>query len=472
MDRTCLKCGKVFDMPYMLRKHEANKRPCDRVIEMTEDGEFICPHCDKSYGTKSILARHVRLSCKKAKSDARDDEIMARLEHITEMLSKQIIINNGTIINGGTLNDCTITHGDVAHGDIAHGDIAHGNITHSVTPGWPYKWSEPQNIQFMYPDVNVEFDTLKRAIKAMPIDMLSLCGQGDKQAIEILLVEVVRVLHADPCNRNIVLNPARIDQVFVRIPERWVCIPILKAIKLIQSHIIDSIDDVLKFAPEDIPAVQLVKAQYTSSKPSKETVNEWTTHLQDVTAQCSAMGGDHNWAITKEASNLDINVFEREKHKHIEIKEVVYVILNRLFVDDENGLKECLHRDANGTIHQALVDFWFALIKIPENLTAFINGDHAMVHTANGWERQGIEEVAFKQAKSALMLLSEFCVHNRETETDYISHLGEFIKRGLDEFASNEVRDLTLLKITTKKVQSLCRDSKNKSSFPITFDCI
>jgi len=89
-DRTCY-CGKVFDRPYLLKRHHNGKLGCIPYLQSLQNQhlpntnnvedqelnikEFLCQHCNKKYSTKFNLQRHNNV-CKKQKVSISMDQIL------------------------------------------------------------------------------------------------------------------------------------------------------------------------------------------------------------------------------------------------------------------------------------------------------------------------------------------------------------------------------------------------------------
>ena len=74
-DRTCARCGKVFDIPCHLRRHQKRKTPCAPIVEATDlpEGDqqkpFGCKFCGRKFSTEPSMWKHVRTACKIAGSE-------------------------------------------------------------------------------------------------------------------------------------------------------------------------------------------------------------------------------------------------------------------------------------------------------------------------------------------------------------------------------------------------------------------
>lgn len=60
-DRTCPKCGKVFDFPSRLNKHLTRKTPCAPAARLAR--KHVCPVCAREFAAAKTLYRHQRSPC-------------------------------------------------------------------------------------------------------------------------------------------------------------------------------------------------------------------------------------------------------------------------------------------------------------------------------------------------------------------------------------------------------------------------
>ena len=91
-DRTCTRCGKVFDLPCRLRNHEKRKTPCSPILDegdlppgALEDPKIDrkkCRFCGRVFASYDSMRRHVRNNCKIAPNKRNGDAGMDLLyEH-------------------------------------------------------------------------------------------------------------------------------------------------------------------------------------------------------------------------------------------------------------------------------------------------------------------------------------------------------------------------------------------------------
>jgi hypothetical protein len=84
MDRTCEKCGKLFDMPYLLKRHIERKTPCQRDTTEVQN-RYSCDRCEKSFSLASSLSRH-KTKC--VASPEKTDEITEHLQKQAESMKQ------------------------------------------------------------------------------------------------------------------------------------------------------------------------------------------------------------------------------------------------------------------------------------------------------------------------------------------------------------------------------------------------
>src|SRR5262245_45836442 len=88
-DRTCEKCGMIFDYPWKLKRHHARKTPCDPILDtqQTADVSNVCRYCGRVFTTTQALSRHTTRRCKIANSAEGMEKL---LDHtIRQQLARQ-----------------------------------------------------------------------------------------------------------------------------------------------------------------------------------------------------------------------------------------------------------------------------------------------------------------------------------------------------------------------------------------------
>lgn len=195
MDRTCIRCGKVFAKPCQLKSHHARITPCDPVISKVEESDaYSCKYCNRPFKNQSSKSRHEHHYCKLAVAPA------------DTVLDKKIAQEFAEMRR--TIADLTAK-------------LA------SVTPA-------AASIEAARPVVSVNhFDgfggpmhltkdfVLRAVITDLRIIALIRHAQSDKiefaaQHIAACFTNIVKLYHEESIeNMNIYLNPSREDQVIL-----------------------------------------------------------------------------------------------------------------------------------------------------------------------------------------------------------------------------------------------------------------
>jgi len=69
-DLTCKECDKLFQYPYLLKRHLKQKTKCSLIlgdVDLSEEEQkkkYKCCFCGRRYTTYSSMRRHVRETCK------------------------------------------------------------------------------------------------------------------------------------------------------------------------------------------------------------------------------------------------------------------------------------------------------------------------------------------------------------------------------------------------------------------------
>jgi hypothetical protein len=75
-DRTCEDCGKTFDKPFLLKRHQGRKTPCQPVVALG-GGENDCRYCGRGFSSKISMYRHIRLNCKAVNNEKGPQDLAA-----------------------------------------------------------------------------------------------------------------------------------------------------------------------------------------------------------------------------------------------------------------------------------------------------------------------------------------------------------------------------------------------------------
>lgn len=63
----CRQCGRHFDFPSQLRRHEQRKTPCSKVLAAPQSAASVCHYCGRSFATRQGLYQHTKHHCRAAK---------------------------------------------------------------------------------------------------------------------------------------------------------------------------------------------------------------------------------------------------------------------------------------------------------------------------------------------------------------------------------------------------------------------
>lgn len=210
MAKECGKCGAVFARPWMLKRHEGRKTPCDLIVPPSVDESVrSCEHCNRVFSSQQSLYLHRHHRCKAAKGgglgaaeaaqDARDARAaVARVEKQLGELTALIKAQGGdaaaraaepvgVVVNVATQIVVNIRPWDagacVALPRAQLGAAFRENSALSEYAGLMYQSMVDEKIAPPY--------------------------------VREILAEVVRRCHDDPAARNVCINPNRADQALV-----------------------------------------------------------------------------------------------------------------------------------------------------------------------------------------------------------------------------------------------------------------
>ena len=236
-DKTCDKCGKVFRVPALLKRHQARKRTCEPITEPAADSH-ACRYCGRGFASKHSMQRHVRQYCKIANSDEGMEKLLdhalakqvhalqaqvakqsAQVAELAALLKQQLVITSvpapaqQLIVEG-------------AHATV--NNIGVQNVTNHITIR---PWGGGDQIYITVAMLRAAFDENPRLIEYCRMDGPDQVD-AEKAAPYVLetLVDLVKRAHADPEARNIYLNPRRADQVLI-FDETWKALTLVEAIR-------------------------------------------------------------------------------------------------------------------------------------------------------------------------------------------------------------------------------------------------
>ncbi len=254
-DTTCNKCEKKFQFPSQLRVHQQRKTPCGPK-EGAVAGKYRCRHCARDFTSDTAMYRHIRVSCKIAKTAVPEvapapaisqqiGEILKQNEALvvqiaqlmllveqkqsapaaprsskpkpktqlvpmpkqqpptahTPMPGSNIVQNiNGPAVIQNTTNAPTITNNITIQSAV------------NITP-----WDSPDYITVSIADILAAFAENPKLRQYLHMDDFELTDFEKAPPFIIeLFIELLLRAHLIEAARNICLNPSRSDQVMVR----------------------------------------------------------------------------------------------------------------------------------------------------------------------------------------------------------------------------------------------------------------
>lgn len=231
MDRTCGKCGAVFDQPYLLKRHQSRKTPCEPVIypEASADSHKTkCKTCGRTFATRQSLSRHRLAACPASRNeeDLRQQvaKQAAELERMAALLDKLVLDPQSLQTHTETGGTRTMIHnyGAVATGPITVNNVK--NVNNVIVMIRPFDNKAP----LLLP-VSAVVEAFTENQK-----LAEYCGLSDDDKTDAdkarpyvleALVDLVKRAHQSPESRNVHLNPQRADQVMVRIRDETAARP-------------------------------------------------------------------------------------------------------------------------------------------------------------------------------------------------------------------------------------------------------
>jgi hypothetical protein len=228
-DRKCQRCGKTFQLPYLLQRHQARKTPCEPILDTPReaggDPAHRCKYCGRAFASKQSAYRHMRQSCKIANTDEGMEKLMdhtlqkqmaemeARMKmqmaEMMQLLKGQVLVPAMSGAGGGSA-------------------IVNGSVTVQQTQQMVqqihiekveiHPWDRARAVMVGVPDIAAAFAENTRL---QEYARFSDQAMTDKELappyVADLLIDLVKRGHADPASRNIYLNPRRADQVLVQL---------------------------------------------------------------------------------------------------------------------------------------------------------------------------------------------------------------------------------------------------------------
>jgi hypothetical protein len=411
MSFRCLRCEKVFKDKAHLARHESRQKKCQAGKQ-----NYSCA-CGRSYSHRSTLSQH------KSKCQTRP----VRTESSVGQIS-QTVVHNGPVIN---------IHGNV-HVQNA---LTLGGC---VLPGWPEKWPAPQSLPrpVLPPGFTITTDILRQAFGSSASDA-EACLRGDPAAVASLLVEIVKLVHSNPLERNIYLNPKRADQVLVYVPERWQVLRLQEGIRHILGHVVDELEEAVPRG--DGRLLRLAHGARTAFLDKKEEVmrssrGAMETHLENMQIRSSVSESDWLGVFEGGTSN-PTREFGKERHAHLSSVAVVAALESALGV---YSAEDFVREDVSAMAKKALIVVARMLLAgRPENLTVLLlcDGD-ALVRGGRGWEVRQASVVAAAQVTRVAFVVAD-CIRGQDSTP--LRPLAGYLEQHMPALAAEEGSRLELL---------------------------
>jgi hypothetical protein len=238
-EKICVRCGKEFRAPALLKRHLERKTPCEPIIDATGEG-IACRYCGKAFASRPSMSRHVRQYCKIANSEEGMEKL---LDHT---LQRQLAEQNAKLAEqGAQIMKLTALIEKLALTDqapsqqiaqpIQHaGQVNNAPVTNNTVVNI-HPWDGDRRIGIELAHILAAFtDNAKlREYARMGDHDLSNPDIAPPYVTE-LLMDLTRRAHADPAARNVYLNPRRADQALVHKKSgTWEVLPLAEATRLI-----------------------------------------------------------------------------------------------------------------------------------------------------------------------------------------------------------------------------------------------
>ena len=233
-EKNCVRCGKEFRAPALLKRHLERKTPCEPIIDATKNG-ISCRFCGKAFASRPSMSRHIRQYCKIANSDEGmeklfDHTLQRQLAEQNAKLAEQSaqIMKLTTLIEKLALTDQLMTSQPIHHAE----QVNNGTITNIVNIN---AWDSDRRIGVELAHILAAFtDNAKLREYARMGDHELTDPDIAPPYVTELLMDLTKRAHAAPESRNVYLNPRRADQVLIlKKNGSWEVLPLADATRLI-----------------------------------------------------------------------------------------------------------------------------------------------------------------------------------------------------------------------------------------------
>jgi hypothetical protein len=209
-NKTCDKCGKVFDLPCRLQAHSRRKTPCDVIVSPAPTKPYTCTQCGRNFASRQGLSRHKKEACKIVRDDKARGGLQEQLVQQNEKIDKltklvEQIIERPTISHTNNMNNTN--------------NIAVVNI---------HPWDSGRPITLDMGQIAAAFteNTRLREYAGMSDADMATRAIGLPYVID-LLMDLTKRAHEDPAGRNVYLSPNRADQVLAWMKDgHWEVLPL------------------------------------------------------------------------------------------------------------------------------------------------------------------------------------------------------------------------------------------------------
>lgn len=309
----------------------------------------------------------------------------------------------------------------------------------SAPAGWPSGWALPRTPPVAFPSsFTIPIEMLKQAMPSSARET-EACQRGEPEAVGALLTAIVRLIHNNPCERNMYLNPKRADQVLVYIPERWEVRPLLEAVGMLFDCVAEEIGDTLLRVTSQADRETAKGAHAGFRKKRGEVVRQSrgaiAAHLTNM-SMLAKSGEDESWlGKVLGGAAKKVRVLGREWSGHLTGGAVADNLERSLQVYDASGLEGA--NLAELASRALLVYARLLLAGHPENLAvaAHAQGGDACVHTQYGWQTEPASKAAQKQAGAMLKTIVEWL---EVADAPHFRALAGYIKEHQEDLAAEE----------------------------------